>query len=103
MGSHLSFPVTRKSTDYGANERVFYGLVSMQGWRIAMEDAHVVDLDLEAADDKKNCFFAVYDGHGGSSVSTFAGLNLHKRLVKEETYKNDDYEEALKKAFFGNR
>jgi protein phosphatase PTC2/3 len=85
-----------------------------------MEDAHTVDLDLEAADDKKNCFFAVYDGHGGasllsypipkntshinppgSSVSTFAGLNLHKRLVKEETYKNDDYEEALKKAFLG--
>jgi protein phosphatase 2C family protein 2/3 len=26
---------------------------------------------------------------------------VHKRLVTEETYKNDDYEEALKKAFLG--
>ena len=25
---------TTKSTDYGANERVFYSLVSMQGWRL---------------------------------------------------------------------
>jgi len=101
MGSHLSFPDTRKSTDYGASERVFYGLVSMHGWRLAMEDAHAVDLNLEAADDKKNSFFAVYDGHGGSGVAKFAGLNLHKRLVKEEAYKNDDYEVALKKAFLG--
>jgi len=32
----------------------------------AMEDAHAVVLDLEAANDKKNCFFAVYDGHSGA-------------------------------------
>jgi hypothetical protein len=37
----------------------------------------------------------------GSIVAKFAGLNLHKRLVKEEAYKNDDYEVALKKAFLG--
>jgi protein phosphatase PTC2/3 len=85
-----------------------------------MEDAHAVDLNLEAADDKNNSFFAVYDGHGGapllfypipkntshinppgSGVAKFAGLNLHKRLVKEEAYKNDDYEVALKKTFLG--
>jgi protein phosphatase PTC2/3 len=85
-----------------------------------MEDAHAVDLNFEAADDKKNCFFAVYDGHGGppllsypipentshinppgSNVAKFAGLNLHKRLVKEEAYKNHNYEVALKKAFLG--
>ena len=83
-----------------------------------MEDAHAIDLDLEAPNDKRNCFFAVYDGHGGASLlsyplsentslinppgsrmSKFAGLNVHKRLVTEETYKNEEYEEALKKAF----
>jgi len=37
----------------------------------------------------------------GSGVAKFAGLNVHKRLVTEETYKNDDYEVALKKAFLG--
>ena len=85
-----------------------------------MEDAHAIVLDLEAPNDKRNCFFAVYDGHGGapimsypipesfshisppgSSVAKFAGLNVHKRLVTEEAYKNDDYELALKKAFLG--
>ena len=56
----------------------------MQGWRLgkfcsypnipflssctAMEDAHAVVLDLEGANDKKNCFFAVYDGHGGAPL-----------------------------------
>jgi hypothetical protein len=34
-------------------------------------------------------------------VAKFAGLNVHKRLVTEETYKNDDYEVALKNAFLG--
>ena len=37
----------------------------------------------------------------GSSVANFAGLNVHKRLVTEETYKNEDYEAALKNAFLG--
>lgn len=84
-----------------------------------MEDAHAIVLDLEAANDKQNCFFAVYDGHGGgllwsctvssishinlpgSTVAKFAGLNVHKRLVREEAYKDEDYKLALKKAFLG--
>ena len=37
----------------------------------------------------------------GSGVAKFAGLNVHQRLVTEETYKNGDYEVALKKAFLG--
>ena len=34
-------------------------------------------------------------------MAKFASLNVHKRLVTEEAYKNDDYEVALKKAFLG--
>jgi protein phosphatase PTC2/3 len=101
MGTFLSIPSTSKSTNSGANEKVFYALVSMQGWRIAMEDAHAAVLDLEAANGKLNSFFAVYDGHGGSNVAKFAKYNVHQRLVKEEAYKNDDYEAALKNAFLG--
>ena len=83
-----------------------------------MEDTHAIFLDLEATNDKQNSFFAVYDGHGGapimsypiifshinlsgSSVAEFARLNVHKRLVTEEAYKNDDFELALKSAFLG--
>ncbi|KAF8807123.1 PP2C-domain-containing protein, partial [Phlegmacium glaucopus] len=92
---------TTKATDSGANERLFYAVSSMQGWRVTMEDAHAIVLDLEAANDKQNCFFAVYDGHSGASVAEFAGNNVHKRLVTEEAYKHEDYELALKKAFLG--
>lgn len=65
-----------------------------------MEDAHAAVLDLDGQE-KSNAFFAVYDGHGGSSVARFAGQNVHKRLVTEETYKEGNWEMALKKAFLG--
>lgn len=34
-------------------------------------------------------------------VAKFAGQNVHKRLVDEETYKESRYEDALKRAFLG--
>lgn len=86
-----------------------------------MEDSHsaVLNLDEGKPDDESNTFFAVYDGHGGapflfffrpiiepvaalgSSVARFAGQNVYKRLVTEETYKAKEYEKALKRAFLG--
>ncbi|KAF9568788.1 PP2C-domain-containing protein [Agrocybe pediades] len=66
-----------------------------------MEDAHAVVLDLDGPREDTNTFFAVYDGHGGSAVARFAGQNVHKRLVTEESYKEKDYGTALKKAFLG--
>lgn len=68
-----------------------------------MEDSHaaVLDLDEGKPEHETNTFFAVYDGHGGSTVARFAGSNVHKRLVSEETYQGKDYEAALKRAFLG--
>ena len=37
----------------------------------AMEDAHAAVLDLEAANGKQNCFFAVYDGHSGAQLLSY--------------------------------
>ena len=37
----------------------------------------------------------------GGSVARFAGKNVHKRLVTEDTYREKSYEEALKRAFLG--
>jgi hypothetical protein len=37
----------------------------------------------------------------GGSVAKFAGSNVHKRLVSEESYREKRYEEALKRAFLG--
>ncbi|KAG6890815.1 hypothetical protein C0995_003248 [Termitomyces sp. Mi166 len=66
-----------------------------------MEDAHVAVLDLDEGKEISNTFFAVYDGHGGSTVAKYAGANVHKRLVEEETYKQGQYELAMKRAFLG--
>jgi len=78
-----------------------WGISEMQGWRITMEDSHAAILDLDHGKEDSNAFFAVYDGHGGSTVARFAGANVHKRLVNEEAYKAGDYPQALKRAFLG--
>lgn len=39
MGIYLSSPKTEKFSEDGGNDRVKYGLSSMQGWRATMEDA----------------------------------------------------------------
>jgi len=101
MGQTLSTPSTTKQCESGGNDQYFYGLAEMQGWRITMEDAHAAVLDLDGQEGKGNLFFAVYDGHGGSTVARFAGQNVHKRLVTEDSYKEGNYETALKKAFLG--
>ena len=37
----------------------------------------------------------------GGTVAKFAGKNVHKRLVLDESYQQKQYEVALKKAFLG--
>jgi protein phosphatase PTC2/3 len=80
----------------------------MQGWRISMEDAHTAVLDLQADDGKEQkakspadrlSFFGVYDGHGGDKVAVFAGEHVHQIIAKQEAFKKDDLEQALKDGF----
>lgn len=81
----------------------------MQGWRISMEDAHAAVLDLQAleggqelkpaASDVRISFFGVYDGHGGDKVALYAGEHLHEIVAKQESFKNKDFEQALKDGF----
>lgn len=83
----------------------------MQGWRISMEDAHAIVLDLKAEDENgkvkgasgetnsKLSFFGVYDGHGGDKVAIFAGENIHKIIAKQEAFAKGNMEQALKDGF----
>ncbi|KAG1734768.1 phosphatase 2C-like domain-containing protein [Suillus occidentalis] len=73
----------------GENDRYLFAVSEMQGWRITMEDAHATMLVLEENSANKNTFFAIYDGHSGSTT----------RLVLEDAYHEKRYDEALKKAF----
>ncbi|KIY48665.1 hypothetical protein FISHEDRAFT_16389, partial [Fistulina hepatica ATCC 64428] len=98
-------PATNKSTQTGADARFAYGVASMQGWRITMEDAHTAILALDTAQTRN--FFAVYDGHKNGDASAFAGRHLHHRLVLEATPRlhektaNDPWADALRAAFLG--
>ena len=75
-----------------------------------MEDAHAAVLDLKPefdgstppdapAKDDRLSFFGVYDGHGGDKVAIFAGQNVHKIIAKQDAFKRQDYEQALKDGF----
>lgn len=80
----------------------------MQGWRISMEDAHTTVLDLlptaKRGDADKShpenlAFFGVYDGHGGDKVAIFSGEHIPSILLKQDTFKSQDYAQSLKDTF----
>ncbi|EGE06768.1 protein phosphatase 2C [Trichophyton equinum CBS 127.97] len=120
MGQTLSQPIVKKESDEGEDECVVYGLSAMQGWRIAMEDAHAAVLDLQAKytdldrstsssshragagaggptpADKRLSFFGVYDGHGGSRWALYAGENVHRIVARQESFARGDIEQALR-------
>nr|GEV82812.1 probable protein phosphatase 2C 60 [Tanacetum cinerariifolium] len=95
MGVYLSTPKTDKTSEDGENEKMRYGVSSMQGWRTSMEDAHAALLDL----DNSTSFFGVYDGHGGQAVSKFCAKFLHQQVIKHEAYSAGDIGTAAQKSF----
>ncbi|KAI8811858.1 phosphatase 2C-like domain-containing protein [Cladochytrium replicatum] len=111
MGQTLSEPVRDMETSSGGDDRLIYGASSVQGWRISMEDAHTTLLDIapEVSDKTKEnsvsppsfAFFGVYDGHGGRSVSRFAGHNLHRIIAAQPECHTGDFAVAIRNAFLG--
>jgi hypothetical protein len=47
-----------------------------------------------------NCFFFL-PFNQGDAVAKFAAENLHKRMIKDESYYEKQYETAMKRAFLG--
>ncbi|KAF4591693.1 protein phosphatase [Ophiocordyceps camponoti-floridani] len=106
MGQTLSEPVVEKTSEKGEDDRLFYGLSAMQGWRISMEDSHTAVLDIGSppGDDGKThpaklSFFGVYDGHGGEKVALFTGENVHHIIMKQDSFKAGDYVQGLRDGF----
>ncbi|KAF2745732.1 PP2C-domain-containing protein [Sporormia fimetaria CBS 119925] len=107
MGQTLSEPVVDKKSEQGESDTLFYGVSSMQGWRISMEDAHAAVLDLQSPDsdgkpappDKRFSFFGVYDGHGGDKVAIYTGEHLHEIVAKQDAFKNGNIGKALQDGF----
>ncbi|XP_019877597.1 probable protein phosphatase 2C T23F11.1 isoform X2 [Aethina tumida] len=97
MGQTLSEPVTVKESACCQNSLFRVGSSCMQGWRINMEDSHTIILSLP--DDQDAAYFAVYDGHGGANIATYAGKHLHKYIINRSEYKEGNISEAMKQAF----
>uniref|UniRef100_A0A914I782 protein-serine/threonine phosphatase n=1 Tax=Globodera rostochiensis TaxID=31243 RepID=A0A914I782_GLORO len=99
MGAYLSKPEKGKSHEEGENDSVRFASTSMQGWRTHQEDAHncIVDFADECS------FFAVYDGHGGSEVSTYLKKNfpdfLKEHRMLEQQQNTDALISTLQKLF----
>ncbi|KAL3319426.1 hypothetical protein Ciccas_001899 [Cichlidogyrus casuarinus] len=99
MGAFLSTPRLRTDGDFNSNEYYSYASCSMQGWRKSQEDAEVCHPNLN----EKNhaAFFAVFDGHGGSSVARYCAKHFPEHLEELSAFSSDKPElhEALKKLF----
>lgn len=81
----------------GVGGRLAFGVSAMQGWRDAMEDAHLTlpDFDLE----RGLALFGVFDGHGGAAVAAIAADRLPQALQSQKNFLAGKYPEALKDAF----
>ncbi|KAJ6257146.1 hypothetical protein Dda_8032 [Drechslerella dactyloides] len=101
----IVFAVTTIS-DQGEDDRLYFGVSTMQGWRISMEDAHAAVLDLQPDENNgkttpetRVSFFGVYDGHGGDKVALFSGQNVHKIVAKQADFTIGNFEKAMKDGF----
>ncbi|CAL8078880.1 unnamed protein product [Calicophoron daubneyi] len=86
MGAFLEKPKIDKVSESGAGNGVRYGLCSMQGWRVEMEDAHVARVELPGAF-KTWSYFGVFDGHAGSRVSELCASKLLDTILNTEEFK----------------
>ncbi|XP_034040711.1 protein phosphatase 1B isoform X2 [Thalassophryne amazonica] len=81
MGAFLDKPKTEKYNSHGEGSGIRYGLSSMQGWRVEMEDAHTAVVGLSALGMTDWSFFAVYDGHAGSRVANYCSKHLLDHII----------------------
>ncbi|KFM77742.1 Protein phosphatase 1B, partial [Stegodyphus mimosarum] len=88
MGAFLDKPKTEKHSEHGCGNGLSYGLSSMQGWRIEMEDAHCALVGLPQGL-KDWSFFAVFDGHAGARVSAHCAENLLDTIIQSEDFRNN--------------
>ena len=86
---------TEKATYDRTISNMKIGVCEMQGWRRTMEDAAIVLPNFE----KNASLFGILDGHGGSIISEFVSVNFKNVLIRLDSYKKGNYEQALTETF----
>lgn len=100
MGVYLSKPSTNVAIEAGKGERLSYVVGEMQGWRKGMEDDHIATVDFTVeGSDRKYSLFAVFDGHGGKEVAIFAKFYFLEELIRNTSFLEDRFQEALEETF----
>lgn len=85
MGAFLDKPKMEKQNVHGEGNGLRYGVSSMQGWRVEMEDAHTAVIGLPHGLDPWS-FFAVYDGHAGSQVARYCCEHLLEHITSNPDF-----------------
>lgn len=82
MGNFLDKPIKEKETfgDGDNARKLWYAVSAMQGWRSAMEDAHIATLQPKGFP-PGTALFAVFDGHGGTLAAQLASEQLESVLA----------------------
>ena len=85
MGQTLDKPITEKYNESNCRQGIRYGLSSMQGWRSSMEDSHSALISIPTLGDNIS-WFAVFDGHNGSNISSHCSSHLLEAIISNKTF-----------------
>ena len=96
MGQMLSTPVTSVESETHESRQYRIAVGSMQGWRVNMEDAHVVRVGI--GPDQEALMAGVYDGHGGATIAQYVAHNLPARILQHPKFTSNT-PEALRQSF----
>ncbi|XP_029923593.1 protein phosphatase, Mg2+/Mn2+ dependent, 1Na (putative) [Myripristis murdjan] len=95
---YLDHPILEKNmTEGGSDWGVNYAVASMQGWRAQMEDAHTCMPQL-GGELAQWGYFAVFDGHAGTTVAQYCSKNLLDQILSTGGVKADEDPEQVKEA-----
>lgn len=94
----MNKPETKKYNESGEGNGLRYGVASMQGWRVEMEDAHHAQLTLNGTLSDWS-YFGVFDGHAGARVSAHCAENLLECILQTDEFRREEIAEAIRVGF----
>jgi len=80
MGQVLSHPISSQNLQRRGNRNFRVGAASMHGFRMSMEDAHVVAPSISERH-PETALFGVFDGHAGDQAAQFLSDELLGRVA----------------------
>ncbi|XP_063350067.1 protein phosphatase, Mg2+/Mn2+ dependent, 1Na (putative) isoform X2 [Pelmatolapia mariae] len=93
---YLEHPILEKYvSEGGSHVGLNYAVASMQGWRAQMEDAHACMPQLRA-ELRDWGYFAVFDGHAGTTVAQYCARHLLDHILAAGGIKTNEDPEQVK-------